>query len=211
MAQLELISATTCAPCGFRAVMRLVILTCLVSIGVLLSGVALAEASSGTRIYIVSSACGAGDGVENEGFKPQRFTLGCSGAGGNFSYADHVAYHHYGRNEATATATFHACLLSPPGMPVGPYTTWRPCPEAGLSEQELAESAYRSFPGTFRFSHIVRCYQATRHRRRRSRLFYSKMSYTYAGRPWIAANFLTQAWGDLGWECPAQRAPHAAV
>jgi hypothetical protein len=148
-----------------------------VAVGVLATA-PIAVASRDPRIYIVD-ACG-----EMEAVKPAELELGCSGAGENFPYADHIVYHGYGRHTATATATFNICLLSPPGQPVGPFQTWRGCPYADLSVQEEAEAANHRFRGSFRFSHIVRCYGMSRKGKRGTRLFYAETSYTYANRAW---------------------------
>ncbi len=150
-------------------------------------------------IYIMSSECGEGEAI-----RPKEYMLGCSGAGSNFSYANHVVYDHYGDATAVASATINVCLLSPPGVSIGPYTTWRHCPEADLSPQELAEYGYHALSGSFRFSHIVRCYsKAHRHE---SRLFYAEMSYKYADVPWTSHNYLTEGWEPSRWSCPG--APH---
>lgn len=131
-----------------------------------------------TRIYIVNR-CG-----ESEAIAPGELLLSCSGAATNLPFAAGLTDRHYGSAVVVAAGVVDVCLISPPGQPLGPPSGWRRCPEADLSPAERSEAERHAFPAHFRFTDVVRCRGRKGLDRYRSRLFYGRLSYTFAGKAW---------------------------
>jgi hypothetical protein len=99
--------------------------------------------------------------------------------GANLIGATHVRYREYGRPVALAKATFSECLE-----------------HCNLSECHAAPcpaAVRRQDSGSLRFSNILHC---NRTDGSGSRLFYTRVSFTFSGRPW-KSYFIAPA----GYEC----------
>ncbi|HTY96066.1 MAG TPA: hypothetical protein VMB91_03430, partial [Solirubrobacteraceae bacterium] len=83
-----------------------------------------------------------------------------------------LTYRDYGAPLARASGEVRLCL--------GPQSrVLKYCGE--YPGYPAAEPQYLSYPAVFRFFDVVRC---TSHVLSGQRLFYGKVSYTFAGRPW---------------------------
>ena len=103
-----------------------------------------AGASRAERVYIATERCR--DGAGPYAYEPHRITLYCGSAA--YPYATGIVYMNYGQNVATATATI-----------------WD-------SACNLGCGVIRGYPGTLRFSGIVRCQDG--------RLYYGRTTFKYA-------------------------------
>jgi hypothetical protein len=87
-----------------------------------------------------------------------------------------LTYRHYGTGLALATGKLAVCL--------GPKSQVLEACLEGERYQAEAGQSYLSFPATFRFFDVVSCTTHEYPGRPVPRLYYGKLSYTFAGRPW---------------------------
>ena len=170
-----------------------------------LSGAQTARTRNAAVIHILNG-CG-----EERGVRPRFVGLECSGAGYGGPEGARLRYSHYGGQVAVATGFFGACFEVPRGQPLAPPSTWHECTLGSVLgvPQTGQEMISRRLKASFRFSDVVRCHaEPGRHPRigrgwtHGVRLFYAKVSYTYAGRPRQSESLLEPHWvGQLARLC----------
>jgi hypothetical protein len=153
-------------------------------------------------VYVaVDQGCSETVNPTDAEIKPTNVELECiQGAQTSWQSFTAARYRNYGQATAEATGAATLCIqvpaagklpttseLPPLREPLPAGTDWTRCP-LGAPVERSNEPGFldytKSYPAKFRFSNIVLCRGLRGFDRYRSRLFYSKISRSIAGKPW---------------------------